>query len=286
MSTDTLGPAPTTRNVDLPGGECNLAEAGQGGRPLVLVHGFSGAKEDFTPWLSRLADMGWHAVAYDNFGHGASAKPTEPADYTLAGYRDQLFGVMDSLGWTSCVVLGHSMGGMIAEEALAASPERFEAVILMDTSHGPIKLDPGYADIVTAVLKASGVKGLLDAANAMGVLKMAPSTKAVYERDPGYREFNERKFLGTAAPVFLSMMTELAGRPDRLETLMSLTVPVLVIVGEEDEAFVAECREMGERIPGARLARIESAAHCPQFEAEQAWWEALSSFLAALAASA
>ncbi|HEV8063876.1 MAG TPA: alpha/beta hydrolase [Acidimicrobiales bacterium] len=269
----------TERTVTLAGGECSLAEAGAGGRPILLVHGFSGAKEDFTPYLSRLADAGWHAVAYDNFGHGASHKPES---YTLLGYRDQLFDVMSALGWDTCVALGHSMGGMILEEAIAAQPERFEAVVLMDTSHGPIALASGYRQIVESILASGGVPALLGAANAMAASQMAPSTKALYDSDPDYQAFGDRKFLATAEGVFLAMFDELGQRPDRLDALKTLTVPALVIVGAEDQPFLQESEEMAAAIPQGRLALIEAAAHSPQFEAPAAWWAALSGFLAGL----
>src|SRR3954463_791815 len=94
----------------------NVAEAGRGGRPFLLVHGFTGAKEDFTEWLDRLADAGWHAVAADNRGHGASEKPDDEGQYTF----DLLAGdVLDLAGtlWgndASFLLLGHSMGGVVA----------------------------------------------------------------------------------------------------------------------------------------------------------------------------
>ena len=64
-----------------------VAEAGVGGRPLVLVHGFTGAKEDFTEWLDPLAELGWHAVALDQRGHGESHKPHDEAAYSLRHLR-------------------------------------------------------------------------------------------------------------------------------------------------------------------------------------------------------
>jgi 3-oxoadipate enol-lactonase len=272
----------TDRTVHLPAGDCALAEAGQGGRPLLLVHGFSGAKEDFTLYLARLAEAGWHAVTYDNFGHGASSKPEGAASYTLLGYRDQLFDVLSALGWDTCVALGHSMGGMILQEAIAADAGRFEAIILMDTSHGPIPMPDAYRQMVEGVLAAGGVRALLDAGNAIGAFEMSPSAKRLYASDPDYRSFGERKFLATAEGVFLAMFDELGLRPDRLDALRTLTVPALVIVGEEDEAFLGESKEMANAIPGAELALI-AGAHSPQFEAPEAWWEALSGFLARLA---
>lgn len=275
----TPGSSFVSTMVDLAGGKVALAEAGAGGRPLLMIHGFSGAKEDFTPWLAELAAAGWHAVAYDNFGHGESAAPSGVEDYSLSVYTDQLFGVMDELGWQTCVAVGHSMGGMILEEALERDVRRFSAVVLMDTSHGAVQVPEAYAAMVRELVTTVGVRGLLDAGNAVGAFEGAPSSRAVYERDPGYREFNERKFLATAAPVFLAMLDELGSRPDRLETLKTLTIPALVIVGEQDAAFVDESKEMAVAIPGADFALIASAAHCPQFEAPEAWWAALSSFL-------
>src|SRR6476646_1385783 len=93
------------------------AEAGDGGRPFMLVHGFTGAKEDFTEWLDPLATDGWHAVAPDNRGHGASEKPDDESQYPFDLLATDLLELADGL-WgrdTSFVLLGHSMGGMVAQ---------------------------------------------------------------------------------------------------------------------------------------------------------------------------
>ena len=65
----------TERQIDVGDVSLAVAESGAGQRPLLLVHGFTGAKEDFTPWLEPLAAAGWHAVAPDLRGHGVSSKP-------------------------------------------------------------------------------------------------------------------------------------------------------------------------------------------------------------------
>src|SRR3954463_5300813 len=93
------------------------AEAGAGGRPFLLVHGFTGAKEDFTEWLDRLADAGWHAVAPDNRGHGASEKPDDESEYAFALLAGDLLALADDLWGPDApfVLLGHSMGGMVAQ---------------------------------------------------------------------------------------------------------------------------------------------------------------------------
>ena len=105
----------TERLVNLGDVELSIAEAGAGQRPLLMVHGFTGAKEDFTPWLDRLAGQGWHAVAPDLRGHGASSKPAEESAYSFELLADDVLRLADSLGWGTFVLLGHSMGGMIAQ---------------------------------------------------------------------------------------------------------------------------------------------------------------------------
>src|SRR5215813_9493693 len=126
----------TERDVDLGDVRVSIAEAGAGPRRLLLVHGFTGAKEDFTPWLDRLAASGWHAVAPDLRGHGASAKPAQEAAYSFEIMADDMLGLADALGWDRFVLLGHSMGGMVAQFVACKEPARLDGLILMDTAHG------------------------------------------------------------------------------------------------------------------------------------------------------
>ena len=79
--------------------------------------------------------------------------------------------------------------------------------------------------------------------------------------------------------MFLGIVPEFVSQPDRLGALADLAVPTLVLVGEQDDAFVGDSEKMAATIPGASLAVIAGAAHCPQFEAEEAWWEALVAFI-------
>lgn len=102
--------------------DLSVAEAGRGGRPLLLVHGFTGAKEDFADWIDPLADEGWWVVAPDLRGHGASAKPDDEASYSLASFAADLWSLVDGLGWRRFSLLGHSMGGMIAQVLVPISP--------------------------------------------------------------------------------------------------------------------------------------------------------------------
>jgi len=262
-----------------------LAEAGQGGRPLLLVHGFTGAKEDFADWLDPLAELGWHAIAPDQRGHGASSQPEAEDAYSFEAYATDLLGLLDALGWTTAVVLGHSMGGMVVQTAALRSPERFAALVLMDTSHRALRADAALIDLGIAIARAEGMAAVMAAQDAMqeaDPLGTGAGQRVLATRE-GYREFGERKMLASSPAMYATMLrliTDAAGGLDRLPDLGRITVPTLVLVGDEDAPFLKPSRRMAEAIPGAELVVIPDAGHSPQFENPDAWWSALTGFLA------
>src|SRR3954453_4585320 len=107
------------RRIDAGGLSFEIAEAGaSNGRRILLLHGFTGAKDDFVEAVDRLADAGWHAVAPDLRGHGNSSHPASEDDYDLEPFAADGWALSDALGWRDgLVLLGHSMGGMIAQVA-------------------------------------------------------------------------------------------------------------------------------------------------------------------------
>jgi 3-oxoadipate enol-lactonase len=262
--------------------ELCVAEAGENGRPLLLLHGFTGAKEDFSDWLDPLADRGWHAVAPDQRGHGESAKPAHDGAYSFDVFTGDLLALLDVLGWTSAVVLGHSMGGMVLQNAVVDAPERFAAIVLMDTTHRALKgVDPDVVEMACALAVEQGMPALLAAQAAVAGLRQ-PAEQRVLDERPGYAAFGDRKLLASAPAMYASMLraiTDPARRVDCLEALASVAVPTLVLVGEQDRPFLGPSRRMAEAIAGAELVVIPDAAHAPQFENPAAWWEALTSFL-------
>lgn len=269
------------------GGPVGLAvlEAGEGGRPLLLVHGFTGAKEDFADFLEPLAGLGWHVVLPDQRGHGASAKPDEPKAYSFDVFATDLLGLLDALGWSSAVVLGHSMGGMVVQVAAVRAPERFEALILMDTSHRPVYgAEESMIQLAGALALEQGMAAVLAAQAGLPTFANPVHERVVATRE-GYGEFGDRKLLAASPHMYASMLTTISGfggeaDADRLEDLRGIKVPTLVIVGEEDRPFRNASARMAEAIPGAELAVLPGGAHSPQFESAEAWWAAITGFLA------
>lgn len=264
--------------------ELAIAETGVGGRPLLLLHGFTGAKEDFTHWFDELAAMGWHAVAPDQRGHGASDKPDHDAAYSFELFAADLLALLDELGWSSAVVLGHSMGGMVVQTAALHAPERFDALVLMSTSHRALRTDPDLVEAACTIAATDGMAALRDVFDAIGEASPVDSDidRRLKAERPEYKAFGDRKLLESSPAMYMQMVRAITGITpgvDRLDDLRRLQVPVLVLVGEHDKAMVAPSRRMAEAIPGAEIAVVADAAHSPQFEAPEACWAALHAFL-------
>src|SRR3954452_13038857 len=153
------------RKVDARGLTFEIAEAGAtNDRRVLLVHGFTGAKEDFVDAVDELADFGWHAVAPDLRGHGNSVKPSTEEDYDLELFADDLWALVDAIGWHDpFVLLGHSMGGMIAQVAALRDPARLRGLVLMDTAHGPLEgIDATELELGQSVVREHGMETLLE----------------------------------------------------------------------------------------------------------------------------
>lgn len=276
------------RRIDVDGIRVSLAEAGAGQRPLLLLHGFTGAKEDFTDWLDPLAEAGWHAVAPDLRGHGSSSHPTSEDAYSLARFADDATALAAALGWDRHVLLGHSMGGMVAQVAALSCSDRLDGLVLMDTCPGPVEgLDPAQVEAAAAFVRQHGIDALADAlAGRSGPLE-TPAHRRLVEERPDYASFNERKLRTSSPAMYAAMAVALVHQADRLPALAELpaSLATLVLVGDQDRPFTGPSRRMADAIRGATLAVVPDAGHSPQFENPVAWWAELSAFLGGIPCS-
>jgi pimeloyl-ACP methyl ester carboxylesterase len=273
------------RDLDVGGLRLRIAETGAGGRPLLVVHGFTGAKEDFTEWLDPLAERGWHAVAPDLRGHGSSDKPDDEGAYSLDHFAGDLLGLIDALGWDAPAILGHSMGGMVTQTLALKAPERVQALVLMDTSDGPLAgIDRDLVELAVTIVRSEGMEALMEAQAALGedAPLTTPANLRLLAERPGYAEFGAAKTRASAPAMYAAMVRAFAdevANPDRLAALSQLQVPTLVMVGEQDEPFLEASHRMAAAIPGATLAVIPDGGHSPHFEAPDPWWRSLTTFL-------
>src|SRR5262249_36563678 len=155
--------------------------------------------------LDPLAELGWHVVAIDNRGHGKSEKPSDKNDYSFDLMAADALALADDR-WgegSRFVLLGHSMGGMVAQVIAMQAPDRLDGLVLMDTGHGRLSfVDRDQVMTAVAIVEDRGIDGLADVlAERESPLSTPAHERLLAERD-GYAEFDDRKFRATAAPAY------------------------------------------------------------------------------------
>ena len=246
--------------------------------PLVLLlHGVGGGREAWGAAGSdsgaALAAAGFTAVAVDFPGYGLS-RPVQP--YDLAGMAAALAQLVAWLGLGPAVLVGHSMGGMVAQELAARTPQAVAGLVLASTS--PAFGKPGgdwqrdFLQSRFAPLDAgAGMAGLA----AQLVPAMLPP-----DAPASVRAGAQVLMAGVPEATYRSAVAALVAF-DRRAQLPLIAVPTLVITGELDKTAAPEvARKMAERIPGALLQTVPGAGHLLPMEQPQAFNTALLSFLA------
>lgn len=262
-----------------------VAEAGQGGHPLLLVHGFTGAKEDLTDGLDVLAGRGWHAVAPDLRGHGSSDHPSGTDAYGLDVFVADLLGLADVLGWNRFVLAGHSMGGAVAQRLALDHPDRVGALVLISTFHGPLDIEADLLDLGVAIVQNGGMPALAAALDARRDADPAATAarRRIEQVSPSHARRLNGKLLACSEDMWLAMAPRFPAWPDTLADAATLQLPTLVVVGEEDETMRPHCERLAATIPTASFQLISRTRHSPQLEAPERFWPAVLAFLDELA---
>lgn len=275
------------RRVRVDGIELELAEAvpsadveraGQ----IMLVHGFTGSGEDFADHLDSFAAEGWHVVAPTLHGHGRSEHPANPDAYSFERYADEVAGVAEALDWDRFALLGHSMGGMVAQVHALRGTQRLVSLVLMDTCPGPVPIDPGVLELAIKTVREQGMEALLEAQRALAAEAplVSPAHERLLRERPGYAAFCDGQLLSSSPVMYVRMVQAMAGAADRLDALASLDVRCLAMVGAQDKALLGPTRQMAHAITGAQHVVIPDAGHSPQFENAPAWRSVMRNFLA------
>jgi pimeloyl-ACP methyl ester carboxylesterase len=139
------------RTLPINGIQMRVAEQGSG--PLVLLcHGFPEGWRSWRSQLAALAAAGYHGVAPDMRGYGGTDAPADPAQYTMLHHVGDMTGLVQALGETRAVIVGHDWGAPVAWHAALLRPEVFHAVVGMSVPYSP----PGPIDLLSA-LQRKGV---------------------------------------------------------------------------------------------------------------------------------
>ena len=241
------------------------------GLPVVFLHGFPHNRTLWAPQLSALAGR-CRCIAPDLRGFGEST-PTGP--WTMSQYADDVVGLFDLLGISTAVVCGLSMGGYIAFELWRRYPERVRALVLADTKPAADNAETRAKRLAAVSLVNESGTGAFADAQLTGMVG-----KSTRERNPGL--VAHLRYMMTAAPMegVSGALHALMERPDSTGTISSISVPTLIVVGDEDALTPPkEARGMADQIRGSSLQVIEGAGHVSNLERPAAFNQVLSEFL-------
>lgn len=124
--------------LELPVGQFTFDATAQGpadGEPVLLLHGFPEGAFAWRRVQPLLAAAGYRTVAPDQRGYSPGARPTEPAEYTMATLVDDVLGLADALGWDTFHLVGHDWGGAVAWQVAGRHPERLRTLTSVSTPH-------------------------------------------------------------------------------------------------------------------------------------------------------
>jgi pimeloyl-ACP methyl ester carboxylesterase len=245
------------------------------GQPLLLVHGFTGSKEDFDPVLSRLGETR-PVIAVDLPGHMDSPGPDDPAAYGLGALATWLLRLADALDLRDFHLLGHSLGGLVVQRVAAMASQRLHSMILMDTGMGALREEA--AEVVTRMAVAARDEGM-EAAWEEG--QRRPPRVHTPSPNPEREVFSRRRFLALNPAGLIGEARGLIGAAPLGAFLRGIDIPVLVIHGEHDDAWIpSEQALLARTVSGARYVVVPDAVHSPQLENAEYWLKAVTTFLA------
>jgi pimeloyl-ACP methyl ester carboxylesterase len=243
---------------------------------VLLVPGFTGSKEDFTPLLRPLAAAGYRAVAIDQRGQYQSQWAGSDTGYrleALAADLCELAGALSPSG-IGLHLVGHSFGGLVSRLAVLQAPQLFADLVLMGS--GPAGIQGRrrvLLDLGAQVLATQGMAALWEQLQAQSqadpkYVRLAPVLNA----------FLRDRFMATDPAGLNVMGTTLRDESDRTGQLAALGKRIMVLHGIDDDAWPGPVQAGMAGQLSATYRVIEAAAHSPAVENPPATAAALVEF--------
>ncbi len=239
------------------------------GPPLVLVHGYLGGSAQWEAEIAHFSDR-YDVIAPDLPGFGDAC--AKFGCDSIGAMADSVLVNLDRLGIGQFILLGHSMGGMIAQEMAAKATSRIDKLILYGT--GPLGLMPDRFEPIKLSrerLCADGVERTIARIGATWFRKGDAAAGFPLVREIGARANPQ------AALAALDAMAEWDGRP----ALKRLEMPTLVIWGHDDRSYRwPQVETLWKNLPNATLSVIPGASHAAHLEKPRLFHAILDDFLA------
>lgn len=258
----------------------HVEEAGEG-RPVVFVHEFGGDQRSWEPQL-RYFSRRYRCITFNARGYPPSDVPEDVDRYSQARAVDDIRDVMDALGIAQAHIVGLSMGGFATLHFGLTYPERASSLVVAGAGYGAEKQHEDYfRQVSLEVARQFETQGSDAFSHTYG---MAAARIAYLVKDPrGWAEF--RRMLGehSALGAANTMRGVQARRPsiyDLEARLATMMVPMLVVVGDEDDHCLQPGLFMKRVIPASGLAVLPKTGHTLNLEEPALFNGLVAEFLA------
>ncbi|WP_342374093.1 2-succinyl-6-hydroxy-2,4-cyclohexadiene-1-carboxylate synthase [Myxococcus stipitatus] len=252
---------------------------GEGGRPLVLLHGFTGNRASFQG-LRPLMGRSVRAIAVDLPGHGATPLPERKGRDGFLETVDALVSLVDTLGVGTVDLLGYSQGARIALAAAVRAPDRFGRLIMESGSPGLHRRQERAArreadGQLAAFIRARGVDAFVERWEA---LPLFDGLRAM----PAERRETLRAHRRACSSEGLAGALETLGlgvQPDYWSELHHQRLPTLLLTGARDDKFTQTARRMAAELPVVWRHAFADCGHAPHLEAPEEYVREVLGFL-------
>lgn len=251
------------------------------GEPVIFVHEFAGDHRSWELQVRHFARR-YRCITTNARGYPPSDVPEDPGRYSQARATADVKAVLDHLGIARAHIVGLSMGGFATLHFGLRYPEQARALVVAGCGYGA---EPDAREKFRAEAKACADSLARDgmAAFAAGY-SLGPARVQFQNKDPrGHREFAEMLAGHSATGAALTQLGVQRERPslyDLEDQLGALTVPTLIVTGDEDEPCLAPSLYMKRKIPSAGLAVLPKTGHTLNLEEPEAFNRLLTEFFA------
>ena len=257
-------------------------ERGSGDETLVLLHGIGGRAEVWDPQLEAFADR-YNVVAWNMPGYGGS--PSLP-ELTFPALADALARLLDSLQAKRIHLVGHSMGGMVAQEFLRRRASRLASLCLYATNPGIARPETPEAREAACARAEDFFRrrvGPLDAGMTMREMARALLDQLLAPGAPESARLAAIESISAVPPDVYRQAMRAFLTFDGTDVVPDIRLPTLMIAGAEDRTMPAAVVEaMTRQIPGARFETIAGVGHLANLEDAPAFNRVLGDFLASV----
>ena len=243
------------------------------GPPVVILHGYMNDGVAWREVVLPLVDTGYFVVRPDHRGHGGSANLGDESAYSFDRLCRDTLAVVDHLGVDTFHLVGHSMGGYLAQMLSIGHQERLRSLVLVDCSPMPGSPDRAWAARLRRFVAYRIGPGRLTRLLAPFLSRLtigSSSGRTREERRAGLDDFVRSAEMHDPA-AFVALGEQLQAHDDLRPFLPEITVPTTVVVGENEVAKLrAGADALAAGIPGAAFEIVDDAGHgAPMEQPEQ-----------------